>query len=100
MEPGSQGAVDRSVAQGQNNDTHLSDPKFDTADFAEAQFGGPGNLRVDYVLPRRGMKILNSGVFWPADNDPFSALTGPGFPAVSSDHRLVYIDVRLSGLRR
>jgi hypothetical protein len=95
--PASQGGVDRSLAQGQNNADHLGDPSFDTADFGEAQFGGPGNLRVDYVLPRRNMKIRDAGVFWPADVDPLSDLTGAGFPAVSSDHRLVWIDIKVPG---
>jgi hypothetical protein len=93
--PDSQGGVDRSIAQNDNNDDHLGDPAFDTADFSEASFGGPGNLRVDYVLPRKNLRIVDAGVFWPADNDPLVRLTGPGFPAVSSDHRLVFVDLRI-----
>ena len=85
--------MDRAAAQGRKNADHLGEAAFDTADFGEAQSGGPGNLRVDYVLPRRNMKIVDAGVFWPGDADPLSRLTGPGFPTVSSDHRLVWIDV-------
>ena len=61
----------------------------------------PGNLRADYVLPRVGLRITGSGVFWPVRADPLSRLTGVfdpqwsavgGFP--TSDHRLVWIDLR------
>jgi len=98
--PASQGAVDRALAQNENNDTHISDPAFDTADFSEASFGGPGNLRADYVLPSKALQIRDAAVFWPADDDPLSRLTGPGFPAVSSDHRLVWVDVSHGGFPR
>jgi len=98
--PSSEGAVDRAVAQNQNNDDHISDPAFDTADFSEASFGGPGNLRADYVLPSKSLQIRDAAVFWPADDDPLSRLTGPGFPAVSSDHRLVWVDVSHGGFPR
>jgi hypothetical protein len=40
-------------------------------------FGGaPGNLRADYVLPRKNMKITDAGVFWPESTDPDFALVG------------------------
>lgn len=78
--------------------THRTDPAFDTADFAD---GAPGNLRADYVLPERSMRIAHSFVFWPLMRDPlfplvglFSGLpNGNGFP--SSDHRLVAVDVEI-----
>ena len=91
--PASDGAVAAAEAQGLQNDDHISPAKFDTADFGEGDFG-PGNLRADYVLPSRKLRVKDSGVFWPTPDDPFFYLTGPGFPAVSSDHRLVWIDVR------
>ena len=72
--------------------THLSDPAFDTADFSDF---APGNLRADYVLPRKNMKITDAGVFWPLSTDPLFALVGT-FPFPSSDHRLVWIDVRVN----
>jgi 3-phytase/alkaline phosphatase D len=93
LTPSSLGGVE-AVAQGSPNDIHLGDPAYDTADFSEAAFGGPGNLRADYVLPRKNMKIADAGVFWPTADDPLFRLTGPGFPVVSSDHRLVWIDIR------
>jgi hypothetical protein len=92
--PSSLGGPEQAILQGDNNLTHLSDPAFDTADFGEAIFGGPGNLRVDYVLPRKNMKITDAAVFWPESTDPLFALVGT-FPFPSSDHRLVWIDVDL-----
>jgi 3-phytase/alkaline phosphatase D len=91
--PSSDGGVE-AAAQGPPNDVHLGDPMYDTADFSEAAFGGPGNLRADYVLPRKSMRIVDAGIFWPTSDDPLFRLTGGGFPAVSSDHRLVWIDIR------
>jgi hypothetical protein len=97
--PTSLGGVE-AADQGPPNDVHIGDPAYDTADFAEAAFDGPGNLRADYVLPARWMKIVDSGVFWPDSTDPLYRLTGPGFPVVSSDHRLVWIDIRDRRFRR
>lgn len=91
--PSSEGAVEQSALQGGANVTHLSDPAFDTADFADT---APGNLRADYVLPRKNLKIHDAGVFWPSSDDPLFALVGT-FPFPSSDHRAVWIDVRVPG---
>jgi 3-phytase len=88
--PSSKGAVEASMLQGGANTTHLSNPKYDTADFSDS---APGNLRADYVLPRKSMKIVDSAVFWPVQSDPLFRLTGV-FPFPSSDHRLVWVDVR------
>ena len=54
--PESPGAVQQNALQGGANLTHRSDPRFDTADFADS---APGNLRADYVLPRRNMQIVD-----------------------------------------
>lgn len=57
---------------------------------------GPGNLGADYVLPSKSLQIRDAGVFWPADSDPLTRLTGTGLfgdPVPSSDHRLVWVDV-------
>jgi hypothetical protein len=100
--PTSAGAVEAAALQGGANATHRSDPRFDTADFADTP--GPGNLRADYVLPSWNRKIERSAVFWPVRADPLSRLTGVfdpawnpvgGFP--TSDHRLVWADVRVRG---
>ena len=95
--PSSAGAVEASAVQGGANDTHRGDPAFDTADFSDS---APGNLRVDYVLPAKALRIHAAGVFWPVRSDPLWRLTGEfdprflgGFP--SSDHRLVWVDVRV-----
>jgi hypothetical protein len=91
--PTSPGAVEQNALQGGINVTHKSDPKFDTADFAD---NAPGNLRADYVLPRKNIKIVGSGVFWPLMSDPLFRLVGV-FPFPTSDHRLVWVDVRVPG---
>ncbi len=98
--PSSAGAVEATRLQGGINLSHRGDPQFDTADFSDR---APGNLRVDYVLPSRGLPLRGSGVFWPVQSDPLFLLTGvfdrtllpTGFP--TSDHRLVWIDVKVPG---
>jgi hypothetical protein len=89
--PSSPGAVEQNALQGGANRFHQSDPRFDTADFADS---APGNLRADYVLPRTDIRILDSGVFWPLMSDPLFRLVGV-FPFPTSDHRLVWVDVSL-----
>lgn len=91
--PSSEGAVEQAALQGGANATHLGDPQFDTADFADT---APGNLRADYVLPHKMLQIVNAAVFWPTTDDPLFSLVGT-FPFPSSDHRLVYIDVMVPG---
>jgi hypothetical protein len=90
--PTSTGGVWASETQGGINDDHLSDPAEDTADFGEP----PGNLRADYVLPSKQLRIVDSAVFWPAEGEPYFYLTGT-FPFPSSDHRLVWVDVVVPG---
>jgi len=102
--PTSPGGPEQSRLQGRANLTHRSDPAFDTADFNDA---APGNLRADYVLPERSMRITNSFVFWPLMSDPLFRLVGLFDPALlpngngfpSSDHRLVAVDVEVRGKR-
>jgi hypothetical protein len=91
--PQSAGAVEATALQGGINVTHRSDPRFDTADFAD---GAPGNLRADYVLPRKSLRIVDGAVFWPVQASPLFPLTGV-FPFPSSDHRAVWIDVTVPG---
>ena len=93
MTPSSTGGVWASETQGGANETHLSDPAHDTADFSDI---APGNLRADYVLPSKQLRIVDSAVFWPAEGEPFFELTGT-FPFPSSDHRLVWVDVMIPG---
>ena len=91
--PDSEGAVEATALQGGANASHRSDPRFDTADFSDT---APGNLRADYVLPRKNLRIVDAGVFWPVQSDPLFRLTGV-FPFPSSDHRAVWIDVAVPG---
>jgi hypothetical protein len=88
--PSSAGAVEAATTQGGANLSHRSDPRFDTADFADS---APGNLRADYVLPSKHLRVLDSAVFWPRTSEPGAELTGV-FPFPSSDHRLVWVDIR------
>jgi hypothetical protein len=100
--PASPGGPEQAALQGGANATHRSDPRFDTADFADT---APGNLRADYVLPDRRTRIVDSFVFWPLSTDPLFRLVGLFDPALlpngngfpSSDHRLVAVDVKLPG---
>jgi Endonuclease/Exonuclease/phosphatase family len=94
LTPASEGGPQQAALQGGANLTHQSDPTFDTADFVDT---APGNLRADYVLPRRNMEIVDAAVFWARTDDPVFALVGV-FPFPSSDHRLVWIDVRVPGV--
>ena len=91
--PTSPGGPQQAALQGGANTTHRSDPAFDTADFADT---APGNLRADYVLPRKNLQIVDAAVFWPLNTDPLFRLVGV-FPFPSSDHRLVWVDVRVPG---
>lgn len=80
--PSSAGGVEDSTIEDGINTTHRGRPAFDTADF-----GAPGNLRVDYVLPAANLTIHSAGVFWPTRDDP-------RLPLISaSDHRLAYVDL-------
>jgi hypothetical protein len=88
--PSSEGAVEAALEQGGINLEHATPAAHDTADFGEP----PGNLRVDYVLPSKDLRILDSGVFWYPSDHPLSALTTGSSP---SDHRMVHIDVRVPG---
>lgn len=90
-QPRSDGAVEAAALQGGANASHGGDPALDTADFADT---APGNLRADYVLPSFTLPVVDAGVFWPLQSDPLSNLTGV-FPFPSSDHRLVWVDVRV-----
>lgn len=87
--PAAEGAAEASVLQSRINREHRGDPALDTADFEDA---AAGNLRVDYALPSKTLKVRGSGIFWPRAGTPGSELTGV-YPFPTSDHRLVYVDV-------
>jgi len=88
--PKSTGGVVAAIAQGGANRQHKGDPALDTADWRDDP--GPGNLRVDYVLPSQTLKVVGAGVFWPAPGNPEFSLIGSDGRA-SSDHRLVWVDL-------
>jgi hypothetical protein len=87
-EPASAGAVAAEAAQGGANATHEGPAALDTADWRDA--GGPGNLRVDYLLPSAGLALAGAGVYWPEPGDPMA-----GVAAKASAHRLVWVDIEL-----
>ena len=100
--PSSPGGVEAAQRQGFRNLSHRSPPAEDTADFCDTPAfppcSGPGNLRADYVLPSADLLIRSSGILWPTSDDPLHRLTGPGFPVPSSDHRAVWVDVKVPGV--
>ena len=70
-------------------DGHVGPSALDTVDWT-----GPGNLRVDYVLPSTHWEVLDAGVFWPAPDTPEAALLGSD-DSGASRHRLVWVDLVL-----
>ena len=88
--PMSKGGPEAADLQGGANADHRGDPAYDTADFADT---APGNLRADYLLPSRRLRTVGGGVFWPTTDDPLYRLTG-SYPPPTSDHRMVWLDVR------
>lgn len=52
-------------------------------------------MRADYVIPSRlGLSLIDSGVFWPAASHRLAPLVATR--ETSSDHRLVWVDVKLT----
>lgn len=90
--PRSAGGAAAARAQGGANAGHAGDPALDTADWSDR--GGPGNLRVDYILPSAGLEATGAGVFWPVPGSPLARLVAGGRRPASSDHRLVWVDIR------
>jgi len=84
--PLSDGGIGATARQGGVNSSQLGNPAEDTADFGDAY---AGNLRLDYVLPSRGLAWRGCGVFWPPHGKTGSELVDV------SDHRLVWLDLEL-----
>ncbi len=82
--PASEGAVASDGA----NAAQKGDAALDTADWPDDP--GPGNLRVDYVLPSAGLRVTAAGVWWPEPGSEAAALAG-----TASRHRLVWVDLDL-----
>lgn len=83
--PRGMGGVQSALQRGGANEAHRGDPATDTAEFGNRV----GNLRLDYVLPSRSFRVVDSGVFWPVEPTP-----GHDWVA-ASDHRLVWVDLTL-----
>jgi endonuclease/exonuclease/phosphatase family metal-dependent hydrolase len=83
--PRSRGAVASARNDGGANLAHKGDPAEDTGSF------GPrvGNLRLDYVLPSHGLRVLGSGVFWPVPGEAGSEWID------ATDHRMVWMDLEI-----
>lgn len=79
--PRSTGASQRATAHGV---ARRGDTSTHTGDF------GPkaGTLRLDYLLPSKGIEVIDNAVFWPATVDDAAAISD------GSDHRLVWSDLR------
>jgi endonuclease/exonuclease/phosphatase family metal-dependent hydrolase len=86
--PQSEGGRQAAALQGRENLKHRGDPSEDTGDFGDKN---PGNLRCDFVLPSRGLKVVASGVFWPTVEQLASIDKGL---LDASDHRLVWMDIQ------
>ncbi|HET7810391.1 MAG TPA: endonuclease/exonuclease/phosphatase family protein [Steroidobacteraceae bacterium] len=96
--PRSAGGPEAAARQGGANQAQRGDPRFDTADFDDRV---AGNLRVDYLLPSKGLRVCGGGVFWPPRSSPLARLVdgGDDAPPPSSDHRLAWIDVSAGAAR-
>ena len=89
-EPRSNGAIEAARIQAGVNGFQKGDPALDTADWRDVN--GPGNLRVDYVLPSANFDVLRSGVFWPATGEPLAEILQNRDPD-RSWHGLVWVDI-------
>lgn len=65
---------------------HKGDPALDTADYG----GSIGGLRVEYILPSRGLTVLGSGILWPPPGDALAPLA-----QAASRHRPLWVDIAL-----
>lgn len=70
------------------NPEHSGPPELDTADWNDGP-DGPGNLRVDYVLPDVRLGVQDAGVVWPIRGDSTAR------SVEMSAHRLVWVDIAL-----
>ncbi|PTQ74935.1 endonuclease/exonuclease/phosphatase family protein [Celeribacter persicus] len=61
------------------NPGQIGDPRLDTADWSDPV---PGNLRVDYVLPSVGLRVVDAGLAW-----------GAGQGEIVFRHALVWVDL-------
>lgn len=79
----------RPTSQGAREDTK-SPPLKDYREFKTSHFG-----RIDYVLPSKGIRVIDSKVYWPGKRDPHRDWFSDPNPA--SDHRPVWADLEIVG---
>jgi len=79
--PRSETGRDLARADGGVNATHGGDSALDTANWQDT---GPGNLRVDYVLPSSDWPVIAAGILWAAPGDD---------GAQALRHGLVWVDL-------
>ena len=84
--PKSNGGMYYAIKQGEKNLRHKGPAASDTGDFRDSSVG---NLRLDYCLPSKNLKIVSAGVFWPKPDQPGAKLV------TATDHRLVWVDVKV-----
>ena len=87
--PESAGGAEAAMRDGGANLGHSGDPALDTVDWSD-EAGRPGNLRVDYILTDRRLRIIDAGVLWPMPGDSLG-----GDVSRASRHRLVWVDVEV-----
>ncbi len=81
--PRSIGAEAAAHTAGGANSNQRGDPAEDTGDFGAKV----GNLRLDHLIPSAGLRVVDSGVFWPPPEAVDAAIAG------ASDHHAVWIDL-------
>ena len=81
--PSSIGGAEKARAYAAAGLQHRGAPAHVTGDFGPRS----GAMRLDYVLPSTGFALRDSGVFWPASDDPAAAI------ADASDHHLVWVEL-------
>ncbi|MDO5657622.1 MAG: endonuclease/exonuclease/phosphatase family protein [Paracoccus sp. (in: a-proteobacteria)] len=84
QDPQPRGAGGAAAVQEGPNAAHLGDPALDTAEYGTR---GAGNLRLSYVLPSAGLRVVGSGVIWPEGGELLDAAQTAGA------HRLVWVDL-------
>ena len=91
-----QGAMRPSSAGGVSHGARLSRP---VAAAQASYWTHLRGLRLDYVLPSRDLQVQGSGIFWPATAEPgrewLADSQDQDRAALSSDHRLVWVDLLL-----
>ncbi len=85
--PASRGAMRAARRQGGANLRQRGPPELDTADWDDGP-AGPGNLRVDYVLPAAHLPVAGAGVLWPEEADSARRQLRLGLR-----HHLVWVDL-------